>query len=96
LKNITGSNIDIGVVSKDASYVEIDKLDLSNTRIYAAVYIKKFFFGPAKLKINSFKNFSQIESDKKAFINAEENILIVNQKNIPSNINSNKIVNLLN
>ena len=96
LKNINGSNIDIGVVSKDASYVEIDKLDLSNTRIYAAAYIKKFFFGPAKLKINSFKNFSQIESDKKAFINAEENILIVNQKNILSNINSKKIDNLLN
>ena len=65
--------------------IRIDKLDLSNTRIYAAAYIKKFFFGPAKLKINSFKNFSQIKLDKKTFINAEENILIVNQKNIQSN-----------
>ena len=84
------------MVSKDDSYVEIDKLELSNTRIYAAAYIKKFFFGPAKLKINSFKNFSQIESDKKNFINAEENTLIVNQKNIQSNINSKEIFYLLN
>ena len=53
-------------------------------------------FGPAKLKINLFKNFSKIESDKKAVINAEDNILIVNQKNIQSNINSNEIGNLLN
>ena len=96
LKSIIGSNIDIGVVSKDDSYVEIDKLELSDTRIYAAAYIKKFFFGPAKLKINSFKNFSQIESDKKNFINAEENTLIVNQKNIQSNINSKEIFYLLN
>ena len=96
LKNINGSNINIGVVSKDSSYVEVDNLEISNTRIYAAAYIKKFFFGPAKLKINSFKNFSKIESDKKAVINAEDNILIVNQKNIQSNINSNEIGNLLN
>ncbi len=96
LQNIKGSNIDIGVVSKDASYVEIDNLELSSTRIYAAAYSKKFFFGPARLKINSFKNFLQIQSDKKAIINAEENILIVNQKNILSNINSKKIGNLLN
>ena len=96
LKNINGSNINIGVVSKDASFVEIDNLEISNAKIYAAAYIKKFFFGPAELKINSFKNFSKIELDKKAVINAEDNILIVNQKNIQSNINSNEIGNLLN
>ena len=84
------------MVSKDDSYVEIDKLELSNTRIYAAAYIKKFFFGPAKLKINSIKNFSQIESHKKTFINAEDNTLIVNEKNIQSNINSKEFFYLLN
>ena len=75
---------------------KIDNLEISNAKIYAAAYIKKFFFGPAELKINSFKNFSKIELDKKAVINAEDNILIVNQKNIQSNINSNEIGNLLN
>ena len=63
---------------------------------YMQLPILKSFFGPAKLKINLFKNFSKIESDKKAVINAEDNILIVNQKNIQSNINSNEIGNLLN
>lgn len=96
INTVKGNNIKIGVASKDESRVEIKNLDIENTKIYGASYIKKFFFNEAFLNINSLDNYNNEKKLEDIFVNTAKNILIVNKKNIEVNTTSINNLELLN
>jgi hypothetical protein len=92
LKEVFGSELNIGIAVKDTSLAEIDYLYLKNTNFDTAVFQKKPFFGPSKLIVNNMMNYST--SSKKNLV-ANNNILSINQNIEPIFGNSKKIKNLL-
>ncbi|MDH3999007.1 MAG: hypothetical protein OET90_09245, partial [Desulfuromonadales bacterium] len=77
ISTLKGDSIGIGVVSKDASNVEINNLELTNTSLFAAAFNKKEFFGVASLTIdNTGQKFSEKMKDDR-FLVARNNYLSV-------------------
>ena len=63
----------IGIASKDSSIVNVDYLEITNTKICATAYKKKQEFSGAKLDIKnlSCKDFViETEIDKNSYINS--------------------------
>jgi hypothetical protein len=92
LKEVFGSELEIGIAVKDTSFAEIDNLHLKNTNFDIAVFQKKPFFGPSKLIVNNMINYP---SSKKKNLVANNNILSINKKIEPIFGNSQKIKSLL-
>jgi len=92
LKEVSGSNLNIGVAVKDSSIAEITNLFLTKTNIETAVFQKKPFFGPSKLFVYNMTNYSS--SQKKNLV-AEDNILKINNELQPIFSTSQKIGDLL-
>jgi len=92
LKEVFGSELNIGIAVKDTSLAEIDYLYLKNTNFDTAVFQKKPFFGPSKLIVNNMMNYS---TPSKKNLVANNNILSINQNIEPIFGNSKKIKNLL-
>tara|TARA_B110000977_G_scaffold131998_1_gene168069 strand:- start:10601 stop:13081 length:2481 start_codon:yes stop_codon:yes gene_type:complete len=92
LKEVSGSNLNIGVAVKDSSIAEITNLFLTKTNIETAVFQKKTFFGPSKLFVYNMTNYSS--SQKKNLV-AEDNILKINNELQPIFSTSQKIGDLL-
>jgi hypothetical protein len=53
LKNITISDSNIGIASKDSSFVEVNNSNIHNTKICLSAYRKKQEFNSATIKINN-------------------------------------------
>jgi hypothetical protein len=82
VKRIVGKNINIGVASKDGSNVKVNKLELENTKIYGASYIKKSFFNEAILDIELFENSENSKKVKNFFFTSNKNIIMLDNKKI--------------
>ena len=49
------SNAELGLVSKDLSFLKLDNIDLLNVRLGYTVFRKKAIFGPAKIELSNYK-----------------------------------------
>ena len=79
IKTVEGTNLGVGVVSKDSTRVNVENLSLDNTNIHAASYNKKFFFEKSFLKIKNYSSdTNNILSNK--FLISRENKISVNEK----------------
>ena len=88
IDTIIGSNIGVGVVSKDSTEVKVKTLSLDNTNIHAASYNKKFFFKDSSLSVENYTtNSNNLYSEK--FLISENNKIFINKKNL-TNYSKNK------
>jgi hypothetical protein len=92
LKEVSGSDLNIGIAVKDSSLAEITNLYLKNTNFDVAVFQKKPFFGPSKLLVHNMIDYS---SSQNKILVADNNILNINQKFEPIFGTSLDIENLL-
>ncbi len=68
------TNSELGVVSKDKSYLRINNIEINNVSIAYAVLKKKEVFGPAEIELLSYK----AENYTKEFLVEEQSIAVVN------------------
>ncbi len=80
IDKVIGSNIEVGVVSKDSTEVKINNLSLINTNIHAASYNKKFFFDDSILVIEDYEQESGYSLEEKFLISKKNVIFIKNKK----------------
>jgi len=80
-KNINISYAELGLVSKDLSYLKLSGVTLSNTAVPYAVFQKKEIFGPAILIVNN----SNTINFKEKFLLEPQSIIILNKIRIKSN-----------
>ena len=92
IKEVSGSDLVIGVAVKDSSFADITNLHLTRANIEVAVFQKKPFFGPSKLLVHNMIDYSS--SQKKKLV-GENNILSINKKLQPIFGTSLEIENLI-
>lgn len=91
IDSIVGSNVFIGLASKDASNVKVKKLNLSKARINAASYNKKFFFDNSSLKIDNFLADDE-ELDQDKFLVSKGNQIFLKNETFNNYTDNNKII----
>ena len=77
ITNIKINNSEIGLAVKDNSDAELISLDITNSKLPIAVFVKKNEYGPAKLNI---KNFS-LNDSKKIYLVDDKSKLIIDGVN---------------
>ena len=92
IKEVSGSDLSIGVAVKDSSFVDITNLHLIRANIEVAVFQKKPFFGTSKLLVHNMIN--PTSSQKKKLV-GENNILSINKRLQPIFGTSLEIENLI-
>lgn len=55
VENLDVKNSSIGLVSKDSSYLHVDKVSLSEVKLAGAMYVKKYFFEKPAINIGEIK-----------------------------------------
>jgi len=93
--NFTSENSEIGVVSKDSSYVNIKELKFKNTKLYGAVFKKKEMFdGVTYLKIYD-RNLISNNNFQNKFLVSIDSQLEINNIQVKSNYTSEAIENMM-
>jgi hypothetical protein len=85
IKNINASNSFVGIVSKDGSIVEVDKINFENIKIALAAYIKKSEYNKSFIKAKNIEiNNSKVQAitDFNSIINISKNIPITKNKKL--------------
>lgn len=91
IDNINIDNSFIGITAKDDSNVDVSNYNTNDVDFIAASFIKKNFFGPAKINFNNYnyKANEQLIVDKNSFINfyySNENKNNLNFQNVNSDL----------
>ena len=87
--DITIKNSEIGVVSKDMSYLKINNIQIDSVSVAYAVLQKKEDFGPAKIELSLYKS----ENYTKEFLIENNSIAIIN--NVLKNSNHHDVYSIL-
>ena len=79
IKEVSGKNVNLGIVSKDGSESLIENLTLENSEILAASYKKKYFFGKSDLKIMNINNEQKYKDLQDKVLLSEPNTIFINK-----------------
>ena len=87
-----GKKVNFGVVSKDGSKSSIETLTLENSKILAASYKKKHFFGNSNLKISKINSEENYQNIKDKILLSKPNTIIISNIEFKNFMKNKKIL----